>query len=516
MYKISNVKVSIKAQEKEYKKIVSSHLNIREKYISNIQLLKRSVDARKGKVQYICTFGFECLDETLLKGKQVSVVKPYQYIIPNKIISHTLVVGSGPAGLFCAWLLAKSGSKVTLIERGYEVEKRSQVIEQFFNEGIFDEKSNVQFGEGGAGTFSDGKLTTGIKDDRVRQVLETFVYYGAPKSILVDAKPHIGTDYLRIVVKNMREDLIKMGAQVLFETQMTDIKIEDNQVKAIEVNHQRWLSCDQLVLAIGHSARDTFELLYHKQFLLEQKPFSVGFRIEHPQSMINEIQYHQDAKYLKAADYKLSYHTASGRGVYTFCMCPGGQVVGAASEKNRLVTNGMSYYARDKDNANAAILVNVGPQDFQSDHPLAGMYYQQNLEHRAFVLGGSNYHAPISLFKDYKENTISQKFGEVLPTYQPGVTFANLNDLLSTELNEALKEGITYFGSKLKGFDRDDALLTAIESRSSSPIRILRDGALQSNFKGIYPCGEGAGYAGGIMSAAIDGLKVAEMILKEA
>ncbi len=515
MLKVSNVKVSLKQAQKEPAKILASYLNVREKSLSQVTLLKRSIDARKGKVHYICTYAFSYPDEEELmqKQKQVSVYQPYHYPIPKPINKTTIVVGSGPAGLFCTWLLAKSGSPVILLERGSCVEKRIQAVDTFFETGLLNERSNVQFGEGGAGTFSDGKLTTGIKDPRVTQVLKTFVEYGAPEDILYEAKPHIGTDYLRKLLINMRYDLLAMGAIIRFESQVTDVLIENGRVQGVEINHQEKLLADAVVLAIGHSARDTFEMLYQRKVPMEAKPFAVGVRIEHPQTQINTVQYGEHASQLKPASYKLSYHAADGRGVYTFCMCPGGQVVAAASEKERLVTNGMSEYARAKANANSAVLVNVGTADFGSDHPLAGMYYQRELEGRAFRLGQGHYHAPVSLLQDYMKHQLSSGLGKIEPSYQPGWQFANLHQLFSEAMNDDLKAGLAYFGTRLKEFDRPDAILTGVESRSSSPVRLVRDGTLSSAIAGLYPCGEGAGYAGGIMSAAVDGLKVAEIIL---
>lgn len=515
MLKVTNVKISLKQAQKEPAKILASYLNVREKSLSQVALLKRSIDARGGKVQYICSYAFAYPDEEGLvkKMKNVSIYKPYDYPIPPATNKTTVVVGSGPAGLFCTWLLAKSGSPVILLERGSCVEKRIQAVDTFFETGILNEKSNVQFGEGGAGTFSDGKLTTGIKDFRIHQVLKMFVEYGAPEDILYEAKPHIGTDYLRRLLIAMRYDLIEMGAQIRFESQVTDVMIENGCVTGVEINHHETLAADAVVLAIGHSARDTFEMLYRRQVPMQQKPFAVGLRIEHPQIQISECQYGSYASMLKPASYKLNYHAPDGRGVYTFCMCPGGQVVAAASEKERLVTNGMSEYARDKVNANSAVLVNVGSADFGSEHPLAGIAYQRQIESTAYQLGQGHYHAPVSLLKDYMHHQVSTSLGEVVPSYQPGWTFADLHKLFNEEMNRDLQAGLAYFGTRLNGFDRPDAILTGVESRSSSPVRLLRDDSLSSPIFGLYPCGEGAGYAGGIMSAAIDGLKVAEKIL---
>lgn len=516
MLRINNIKVPIKASLEDYPKYIASYLNIRKNQIKDVKLLKRAIDARKQDVHYVCNFAFSTIDEKriLQKHPSLTTYTSYSYPIPNPTKDHTIVVGSGPAGLFCAWLLAKSHSSVTLIERGKAIPDRIKDVESMTKQGSLNPTSNIQFGEGGAGTFSDGKLTTGIKDPRVQIVLETFVHYGAPDDILYEAMPHIGTDYLRQVIQIMRQDLIKMGVEVRFETQMTDLITEDNTVKGIIVNNQEKIYADHVVLAIGHSARDTFEMLYQNQIIMYSKPFAVGLRIEHLQEDVNQTQYKNMAPYLKAAPYKAAYHAKNGRGVYTFCMCPGGNVVAAASEENTVVTNGMSTYARDQKNANSAILVSVNQQDFGSEHPLAGMYFQRQLEKKAFQLGGGNYFAPCSLVKDYLNNTTATTLGKIKPSYQPGITFTNLNELFSDEINEALKEGIVAFSHKLPFFKDEEAILTGVESRSSSPVRFERDENFMSSLKNLYPCGEGAGQAGGIVSAAVDGLKVAEAILK--
>lgn len=517
MLKINNVKMSIHAKAIDYPKIISSHLNIRAKELKDVKLLKRSIDARKSDVHYMASFAFSHHNEDALLKKYHILTKyqPFKLEIPQGIKETTIVVGSGPAGLFCAWLLAKSGSKVILLERGKDVDRRKVDVENFFATGQLNVHSNIQFGEGGAGTFSDGKLTTGIKDPKVATVLETFVQYGAPKDILYEAMPHIGTDYLKVVIKNMRNDLIAMGVDVRFEAQVTDILVHDGKVNGVQINHEECLEANQVVLAIGHSARDTFEMLYKHQVPMTSKPFAVGLRIEHLQQDVNVTQYKKAAKYLKAAPYKLAYHASNGKGVYTFCMCPGGEVVAASSEKGLLVTNGMSEYARAKDNANAAILVSVDESDFGNQHPLAGMYYQRELEKKAFELGGGDYHAPISLVKDYLDNQTSIALGHIQPSYRPNVTFANLNDLFTPAINQALKEGLVAFGNKLAFFKDEQAILTGVETRSSSPVRFDRDKNCMSPIINLYPCGEGAGQAGGIVSAAVDGLKVALSILNQ-
>ena len=515
MLKISNVKMGIHTKQEDYSKIVSSHLNVRYKELSHVQLIKRSIDARKKDVHYICTFAFDVNNEEqfLKQHKQVSVYRPYVMEIPNGIDDEVVVVGSGPAGLFCAWLLAKSGTKVILLERGKCVEKRIEDIETMKTKGVLNIQSNIQFGEGGAGTFSDGKLSTGIKDDRIQTILETFVEYGAPEDILYEAMPHIGTDYLRLVVRNMREDLISMGVDVRFESQVTNLIIKDNAICGVEINHQEQLHANHVVLAIGHSARDTFEMLYENKVSMKAKPFAVGLRIEHLQKDVNQTQYKKAASYLKAASYRGAYKATNNKGVYTFCMCPGGEVVAATSEEGMVVTNGMSEYSRSKENANSAILVSVDASDYGDDHPLSGMYFQRDLERKAFELGGSNYFAPVSRVGDFLNHTITTSFGKIQPSYKPGVKMSDLHLLFNDAINLALEEGIVAMGNKLPFFKDEDAILTGIESRSSSPVRFERNDKGMCNIKGLYPCGEGAGMAGGIISAAVDGLEIATKIL---
>lgn len=515
MLKISNVKMGIHTKQEDYSKIVSSHLNVRYKELSHVQLIKRSIDARKKDVHYICTFAFDVNNEEqfLKQHKQVSVYRPYVMEIPNGIDDEVVVVGSGPAGLFCAWLLAKSGTKVILLERGKCVEKRIEDIETMKTKGVLNIQSNIQFGEGGAGTFSDGKLSTGIKDERIQTILETFVEYGAPEDILYEAMPHIGTDYLRLVVRNMREDLISMGVDVRFESQVTNLIIKDNAICGVEINHQEQLHANHVVLAIGHSARDTFEMLYENKVSMKAKPFAVGLRIEHLQKDVNQTQYKKAASYLKAASYRGAYKATNNKGVYTFCMCPGGEVVAATSEEGMVVTNGMSEYSRSKENANSAILVSVDASDYGDDHPLSGMYFQRDLERKAFELGGSNYFAPVSRVGDFLNHTITTSFGKIQPSYKPGVKMSDLHLLFNDAINLALEEGIVAMGNKLPFFKDEDAILTGIESRSSSPVRFERNDKGMCNIKGLYPCGEGAGMAGGIISAAVDGLEIATKIL---
>lgn len=517
MIRIHNVKVGL--GKTNYRKILSQTLNIREKQICEVKLIKQSIDARRDKVHMICSFDFEVEDEeqVLKQHSQLKKVEPYQYHYYPKNNRRVIIVGSGPAGLFCAYVLSQVGQNVTVIERGQPIEQRVLDVENLLQKGQLNPQSNIAFGEGGAGTFSDGKLTTGIKNTRLQYILETFVKHGAPEDILYLSKAHIGTDYLRKVIVNMRKSMEEKGVQFLFDTQMVDFTYHHEfDVRVVHHGKESFLKADDLVLAIGHSARDTYEMLYQKGVNLEQKPFAVGVRIEQSQEVINKIQYKKSfsSPHLKAASYKLAVQTSEGRGVYTFCMCPGGYVVPSMNEEGHLCINGMSYYARDGKNANSAILVNVKTTDFESDHPLAGIAFQRKLEKKAFELGGGNYCAPVQLLKDYFNNQLTTQLGAIQPTYQPGIQFADINKLFPDFINRNLKEGLIMMNEKMKGFIDEHTLITGIESRSSAPVRIVRNKEYESNIAHLYPIGEGAGYAGGIMSAAVDGIMCAEMILK--
>ena len=422
-----------------------------------------------------------------------------------------MVVGFGPAGMFAALVLAMAGWKPLVLERGEDALSRQKKVEKFFAEGLLDPKSNVQFGEGGAGTFSDGKLNTGVNNPRIGWILEQFVAAGAAEEILYDAKPHVGTDVLLTVVQNIRRRIVELGGEVRFCTQMTGIQVKEGRICAVETDDGQSIACDQLLLAIGHSARDTFQMLLDAGIPMEAKPFAMGVRIEQKQAVIDQAQYGRENPALPPADYKLVQHLPDAT-VYTFCMCPGGQVVAAASEEGRVVTNGMSNWARDGENANAALLVTVNPEHFPQSGPLAGMHWQREVEEKAYQLSGS-YRAPAQRVEDFLAHRPSTGAGSVKPTYQPGVCWCDLHQMLPQRICGALEEALPQLERKLNGFAGPDAVLTAPETRSSSPVRILRDESRQSQLRGLYPMGEGAGYAGGIMSAAIDGMMSAEAVL---
>lgn len=523
MIRIGQLKLKTSHTPEELRQGILKTLKIKESSLISWTIAKRSIDARKKpEIKFVYTIDAKVKeqDKVLKRAKSVNIQKNEKknYHFPEKgthrLSRRPVIIGTGPAGLFCGLLLARAGYQPLLLERGDQVDDRQKKVETFWNTGILDKISNVQFGEGGAGTFSDGKLNTAVKDatGRNRYVLESFVKAGAPEEILWLNKPHIGTDILRDVVKNIREEIISLGGEVHFRSQMTDIRTENGRVTAIEINHETWTDCEILVLAIGHSARDTFEMLNRKPLFMEAKAFAVGVRIEHPQSMIDLSQYGRErGDELPAADYKLTRRLPNGRGVYSFCMCPGGHVVNASSEAGRLAVNGMSYHARNGVNANSAMVVTVNPSDYGSDDVLAGMYFQRRLEEAAFHAGNGK--VPVQLLGDFCQGIASTALGEVTPDIKGAWAFANLKPCFSPELYESLKTGILDCGQIIRGFDRKDALLSGVESRTSSPVKIPRNEKLQSSISGLYPCGEGAGYAGGITSAAMDGLKVAEKII---
>lgn len=525
MLRVSNIKISIDDDKSKILKLVMNKLKIKENELIKYHIFKESIDARKkGKIDFVYTVDVEVKNEQkLLKKalKDVVEVKQPSYIDikhgSNKMNYRPVVVGSGPAGLFASLLLAQRGYNPLLIERGLDVDERTKDINNFWNNRIFKNNSNVQFGEGGAGTFSDGKLTTRIKDIRCRKVLEELVNFGSPDEILYSHKPHVGTDILKNVVKNIREEIKRLGGEVRFNTQVTDIEVENDIIKAVVVNNKERIECDHVIFAVGHSARDSYEMLYSKGVKIIQKPFAIGARIEHPQVLINKSQYKEfyDHPRLGAADYRLIEHTSNGRTAYSFCMCPGGTVIASASNEFEVVTNGMSEHARDKANANSAFLVNVTPEDFGSTHPLAGIEFQRKYEKLAYELGGKNYNAPMQLVGDFLNDNITTDIGKVEPSHKPGVTGSDLRECLPEFVTSTMKEALVSLDKKLNGFAMHDAVLTGVETRSSAPVRIVRDEeTLQSvSTKNLYPCGEGAGYAGGIVTAAVDGIKCAEKII---
>lgn len=529
MIRINEIKLSLDDDESLLKSKAAKILKINEKYIESYTIFKKSVDARK-KDDVHFTYALDMiitLDEEQIVNKcksgKVQIVKPYHYELPqNKRTSQfrPIVVGFGPAGMLAGLILAQAGAMPIILERGKDIDARQRDVNEFWTKRKLDEESNVQFGEGGAGTFSDGKLTTGIKSPYIRKVLEELYEAGAPEEILYSSKPHIGTDRLAIVVKNIRKKIERLGGEVRLESKLDKLYTANGAIQGVSYTHRGErtdIETDSVIMAIGHSARDTVEMLYKLGVEIIQKPFSVGARIEHPQSLINKAQYGKFANHPKlgAADYKLSCHGLHERGAYTFCMCPGGTVVAAASEKEGVIVNGMSSLARDGENANSALLVGIEPKDFPSEHPLAGIYYQREIEHKAFLLGGSDYKAPAQLVGDFLQGKQSTQLGSVQPTCPTGVTLTNLDEVLPQKVSATMKDAIVQMDKKLNGFNMYDAVLTAPETRSSSSVRILRDEFLECNIQGIYPCGEGAGYAGGIVSAAVDGIKCAQSVLSD-
>lgn len=507
MYRINQIKLDLNENKENIPKKILAKIGNENISITNFKIIRESIDARdKGAIKMVYTVDFSTnidISKIALKLKlNESPDTDYKFVDlgTKKMKNRPVIVGFGPCGMFAALILSEMGYKPLIIERGNCVEKREIDVQKFWQEGILNEESNVQFGEGGAGTFSDGKLTTQIKDIRIHKVLEELVAAGGDEEILYKQKPHIGTDILRNVVVNIRKKIIENGGEIRFASKLSDIKFTDGEVNAVQVNGEKWIDTENLVLAIGHSARDTFRMLNKKGIDMAQKPFSMGVRIEHPQKMIDKAQYGRSYEELGAADYKLSHRCENGRGVYTFCMCPGGEVIVASSQKGGVVTNGMSYHARNSKYANSALLVDVRTSDFGSEHPLAGVEFQEKYERKAFVEGGSNYTAPKSSWKDFVDkNKKGNKVRKCLPEF----------------VVEAMVEALPFLGRRLRGFDSPNAILTAVEARSSSPVRILRDECFESSVKGVYPAGEGAGYAGGITSAAVDGIKIAEKIARK-
>ena len=508
MIRIRNIKVSLDSSlERELSKL----LKVKD---YDYKLVKKSLDARKKQISYIYTVDVDCSLRDVKKGSDLITETPNEEYIfkitgTKKQDKRPVIVGAGPSGLFITYLLSINGYNPILIERGEDVDSRVKTINEFWENNNLNVDSNVQFGEGGAGTFSDGKLNTLVNDKEFRKkfVLETFVKFGANERILYEAHPHIGTDVLRVVVRNMRNSIIEHGGSVRFNTKLTNINVLNNTLKSIEVNNSETIECDSLFLCIGHSARDTFYMLNDIGLEMSNKPFAVGVRIIHNEADISKSMYGVDYKKLEPASYKLTYNTEDGRGVYSFCMCPGGYVVNASSEKNRLCINGMSNEARDSGASNSAIVVTVNKNDF-GESLFGGLEFQRKLEEKAYELG--NGLIPLQRFEDYSKNEISNHIGRIEPVTKGKYNFANLNELFPEYINKSLKSGINYFEGKIKGYSDPDSLLLGIEARTSSPIKMFRDESLESNIKGIYPTGEGAGYAGGITTAAIDGIKQAE------
>lgn len=522
MYIVSNIKIEL--DDKNIKSKIAKKLNITIDDILSYKYYKKAIDSRdKNHIFFLCHFIVDVNKKVLskiLKNKDVKEYKPYVLNI-DKVNTNeeVVVVGCGPCGLFASYILALSGVKVTLIERGKKVEERMEDVKEFFLNGKLNVESNLQYGEGGAGTFSDGKLTTNINDERIEFIKNTFIKFGASEDIYYLSKPHIGSDVLIDVVRNFREELIRLGVDIKFNTTLVDIKEDGFNLKGIYIKDNLngkilYKECNKLILAVGHSARDVLYMLNNHNIVLEKKPFSIGVRIEHKQEDINKAQYGE--KYynhpsLPSADYKLAVHLDNNRSLYTFCMCPGGVVVASSSNEGEIVTNGMSYYARDKENANSALLVNVNEDDLEDDL-FSGIIFQEKYEKLAYEIS-RDYKAPCQLFKDLLENKESVSYGKIKPSYLPGVKFTNLRKCLPEFVIDTLIKGIPLMDKKIRGFANEDSLLTAPETRSTSPLRIVRDESYQTNVKGIFPSGEGSGYSSGITTSALDGIRVAYKVI---
>ena len=530
MLRIQQLKVPVQHTGQELEDKMIKTLRIRPGDLLRYEIIKRSLDARRKKLEYVYVIDVEVKKEQAVLKRcpaQISRAARVRYEFPHpgkeKLLHRPVIIGTGPAGLFCGLMLARAGYAPILLERGQCAAERAGAVERFWRLGILDPQSNVQFGEGGAGTFSDGKLNTLVKDPagRNRKVLKLFVEAGAPEEILYEKTPHLGTDLLIGIVSHIREEIQSLGGEVRFGCHMTDLKLEKGAVRGVFYRSRsdtdgqdRFLETDQLVLAIGHSARDTFAMLKERNVPMQAKAFAVGVRIEHLQEMINQNQYGKEyPDILPAASYKVTRKTECGRGVYSFCMCPGGYVVNASSEKGALAVNGMSYQARDGRNANSAMIVTVTPEDYGGTDVLAGVEFQRKLERAAYRLGGGK--IPVQLSRDFCQNTSSSALGDIEPSVRGTYILSNVREIFPQELSSALEEGIRGCDFLIPGFAREDTVLSGVESRTSSPVRILRNDMLESEIAGLYPCGEGAGYAGGITSAAMDGLKIAEAIAKK-
>ena len=532
MIRITQLKLPIEHHKEEIRKKAAKMLHIPENQIEEIQIVRQSLDARrKNELLFVYTVDLRVKRESAILKKvhnnNIMSINLVKYVFPEcgtELLTHRpIIVGCGPAGLFCGYMLARAGYHPLLLERGEAVEDRKKTVEKFWQTGELNPESNVQFGEGGAGTFSDGKLNTLIKDadGRGRMVMKILVSMGAPEEIVYQQKPHLGTDVLYKIVQNLRNQIIALGGEVRFQSKVTDLNVKDGKIASVTVNDREIIPAEVVVLAPGHSARDTFFMLAGKKVSMEAKSFAVGVRMEHPQTMINQAQYGKtEIPALGAASYKLTHQTKEGRGVYTFCMCPGGYVVNASSEEERLAVNGMSYQKRDSEHANSAIIVTVTPGDYASygdrDTPkeLNGILFQRDLEERAFRAGKGR--IPVQYYGDYKQNIPSVSKPDMLPCMKGAFAFTDVRGIFPSFIGDSIEEGIEAFSDKIPGYNRPDALISAVESRSSSPVRIVRDErGISLSLEGLYPCGEGAGYAGGITSAAVDGVKIAELIAKK-
>jgi uncharacterized FAD-dependent dehydrogenase len=522
----TDLRLSVEEPESSLIPLMARKLKVPAKNISGFRVLRRAVDARKKpylffvySVQFSLSLSQKELGKIRSRVSGLKEVLPEEPVIEirplKKLKNRPVVVGSGPAGYFAALVLARRGYRPLVVERGDAIDERAVKVRNFWQTGDFDPESNVQFGEGGAGTFSDGKLTTRIQDRRISLVLETFVRHGAPAQILFLSKPHVGTDLLKGVVKKIRGEIEALGGEIWFRSKMTGLKNTTGRLEGLQINGRETLAAEAVILAVGHSARDVYQMLAKEGIALEPKAFALGVRIEHPQKLINIAQYGvEQHPILGAADYQLTYQDfLTGRGAYSFCMCPGGQVVAAASEHGGVVTNGMSEYQRNSGKANSALVVTVGIEDYSSNNPLAGIEFQRQWEHLAYQAGGNNYLAPAQTVPDFLEHKVSAKFA-LEPSYQPGIVACDLHTLLPKEVGGVLERSLLAFESKIRGFSGQEATLTGVETRTSAPLRILRNDQGESvNFAGLFPTGEGAGYAGGIMSAAVDGIRAAERLM---